>query len=235
VAPTRIGTRPILNASFTLSMENGAWRGQAVTDLRKGWSRLQPCRAPGPFGNAAMPIVPPSADAFFRFEPANDEAANDRGRSPRDLVSVIDRPPLAEPLRQLVYVSQSRSSWNEAELDRLLTRARIRNGARGITGMLLYVEGSFVQSLEGPAAVVAALIDRIRADKRHWHVRCLVDRIVATRDFPDWSLGFRHCRRGELAAIGPTGLANDDEIARALGGCDGAAIELLRGFCARQR
>jgi hypothetical protein len=182
-----------------------------------------------------MPVVPPSADAFFRFEPANDEAANDRGRSPCDSVSILDRPPLAEPLRQLVYVSQSRASWREVELDRLLTRARIRNGARGITGMLLYVEGSFVQSLEGPAGVVAALIDRIRADKRHWHVRCLVDRIVATRDFADWSLGFRRCRPSELAAMGSTRLANDDDIARALGGCDGTVIELLRGFCARQR
>jgi len=182
-----------------------------------------------------MPIVPPSADAFFRFEPANDEAANDRGHSPGDSVSVPDQPPLAEPLRQLIYVSQSRANWGEAELDRLLTRARIRNGARGITGMLLYVEGSFIQSLEGPAAAVAPLIDRIRADKRHWHVRCLVDREVATRDFADWSLGFRRCRPGELAAVGLTRLANDDEIARALAGRDAAAIELLRGFCARQR
>jgi hypothetical protein len=182
-----------------------------------------------------MPIVPPSADAFFRFEAANDEAANDRGRSLGDSVSVLGQPSLAEPLRQLVYVSRSRPSWSEAELDRLLTRARIRNGARGITSILLYVGGSFVQSLEGPAAIVTPLIDRIRADQRHWHLRCLVDREVAMRDFADWSLGFRRCRPGELAAAGVAHLASDDEIVKALAGRDGAAIDLLRGFCARLR
>jgi hypothetical protein len=182
-----------------------------------------------------MPIVPPSADAFFRFAAANDEAANDLRRLPGHRVPRIDR--ISEPalLRQLVYVSGTRPNWTEAELDRLLTRSRIRNGARGITGMLLYVDGSFVQSLEGPAAVTGPLIDRIRADKRHWHVRCLVDREIAVRDFADWSLGFRRCRAGELGVAGLALRAGDDDIARALAGREGTAIDMLRGFCARQR
>jgi hypothetical protein len=182
-----------------------------------------------------MPVVPPSTDAFFRFEAANDEAANDPGYFHAGLVPAIDQASAAEPLHQFVYVSSSRSNWREAELDRLLTRARIHNGARGITGMLLYVSGNFIQALEGPAAVIAPLMDRIRADKRHWHVQQIADRKIALRDFSDWSMGFRRCRPGDLAAAGAVDLAHDNGIAKALMGRDGLAIDLMRRFCAQNR
>jgi hypothetical protein len=182
-----------------------------------------------------MPIVPPSTDAFFQFEAANDEAANDLTRAHAGSVPIIEQACAAEPLHQLVYVSSSRSNWREAELDRLLTRARIHNGARGITGMLLYVSGNFIQALEGPAAVIAPLMDRIRADKRHWHVQQITDRKIALRDFSDWSMGFRRCRPGDLAVAGAVDLAHDDGIAKALAGRDGLAVGLMRKFCAQNR
>jgi FAD-dependent sensor of blue light len=183
----------------------------------------------------AMPIVPPSTDAFFRFEAANDEAANDLRRSYAGAAPGIDLAFEAQPLHQLIYVSSSRANWSAAELDRLLARARVHNGARGITGMLLYVSGSFIQALEGPAAVIAPLMERVRADKRHWHVQRVVDRKVTMRDFTDWSMGFRHCRPADLAAAGALDLVHEDGIAKALVGRDGLAIGLMRRFCAQSR
>jgi hypothetical protein len=180
-----------------------------------------------------MPIVPPSIDSFFRFEPANDEAANDTGTGSIASITPIEAVAETQPLHQLVYVSSSRANWREAELDRLLTRVRIHNGARGITGMLLHVGGNFIQALEGPETVIAPLMDRIRADKRHWHVQRIVDRRVAMRDFADWSMGFRRCRPADLAAAGAVDLARDDAIAKALVGRDGLAVGLLRRFCAQ--
>jgi hypothetical protein len=182
-----------------------------------------------------MPIVPPSIDSFFRFEPANDEAANDLGLG--SLVPIAPAQAAAEtqPLHQLVYVSSSRANWSETELDRLLTRARIHNGARGITGMLLHVGGNFIQALEGPEAMIASLMDRLRADKRHWHVQRIVDRRVGARDFADWSMGFRRCRPADLVAAGAVDVVRDDAIAKALVGRDGLAVGLLRRFCAQSR
>ena len=182
-----------------------------------------------------MPIVPPSTDAFFRFEAANDEAANDLGRAYTGMVPVVEPAAEAASLHQLVYVSSSRANWSEAELDRLLTRARIHNGTRSITGMLLYVGGSFIQAVEGPALVVAPLMDRIRADKRHWHVQRVVDRRVSMRDFADWSMGFRRCRPTDLVTAGAVDLAHPDGIAKALMGRDGLAVGLMRRFCAQSR
>ncbi|HWA45030.1 MAG TPA: BLUF domain-containing protein [Hypericibacter adhaerens] len=178
-----------------------------------------------------MPIVPPTVDSFFRFEAANDEAANDL-LSPPAGRRIGGAPAIElEPLHQIVYVSSSRANWSEAELGRLVTRARIHNGAHGVSGMLLYVGGNFVQALEGPPSIIAPLIHRIRADRRHWHVQRIVDRKVQARDFADWSLGFRHCRPAELAAAGAVDIRRDETIAKALVGRDGLAIGLLRRFC----
>ena len=132
-------------------------------------------------------------------------------------------------------MSASRAIWSDAELERLLTRARVHNGARGITGMLLYVGGNFIQALEGPETVIAPLMDRVRADKRHWHVQRIVDRRVGMRDFADWSMGFRRCRPADLVAAGAVDLARDEAIAKALVGRDGLAVGLLRRFCAQNR
>ncbi|MEM7363377.1 MAG: BLUF domain-containing protein, partial [Pseudomonadota bacterium] len=40
----------------------------------------------------------------------------------------------------------------------------------GVTGMLLYHEGSFLQALEGDRAVVEALYERIEEDPRLHHL-----------------------------------------------------------------
>ncbi len=182
-----------------------------------------------------MPIMPPSIDSFFKFDPANDEAANDLGLGSQAPIAPAEAAAETQPLYQFVYVSSSRANWSEAELDRLLTRARIHNGARGITGMLLYVGGNFIQALEGPEAAISSLMDRIRADKRHWHVQRIVDRRVGTRDFADWSMGFRRCLPADLAAVGAIDVARDDAIAKALVGREGLAVGLLSRFCAQNR
>jgi hypothetical protein len=53
------------------------------------------------------------------------------------------------------------------ELTALLTGARINNETLGISGMLVYHDGSFLQILEGECDVVGALFDHIAKDDRH--------------------------------------------------------------------
>lgn len=180
-----------------------------------------------------MPIMPPSAEAFFKFAAANDEAANDLWRAEPGAPSV-ERAAAENTLQQLVYLSSSRLNWTASELDRLLARARIHNGTRGITGMLLYAGGNFLQALEGPAALITPLMDRIRADKRHWHVRPVVLQQVARRDFPDWSMGFRRCEPEDWKADA-AGFSQDGGFAERMMGRQGFALDLLRRFSAMVR
>jgi hypothetical protein len=91
---------------------------------------------------------------------------------------------------QLVYTSAATRRFDEAALATLLERARARNHALGITGMLLHHQGTFLQVLEGPEAAVEALYAKIGADPRHKNAMVLQRRTIEERDFGDWEMGF---------------------------------------------
>jgi hypothetical protein len=93
-------------------------------------------------------------------------------------------------LLTVLYTSRARAEFDATQLEPLLAQSREANGARAITGMLLYRDGRFVQVLEGPAGEVEALLDRIRADARHSDVRVLLDERIERRQFADWSMGY---------------------------------------------
>ena len=94
-------------------------------------------------------------------------------------------------LIRLVYLSSATAVPGEAELAELVARARTHNAAHGLTGMLLYAEGNFLQVLEGDEREVDELFSRIRRDPRHQHIVCLERATVARREFADWDMGFR--------------------------------------------
>ena len=77
------------------------------------------------------------------------------------------------------------------EVRSILRASRANNVSKGITGLLLYRDGSFAQFLEGPAHVVDELYDRIERDSRHHGVIRVVRRSVEKRDFRQWSMAFR--------------------------------------------
>lgn len=92
----------------------------------------------------------------------------------------------------LVYVSAACVAMEDAALKNLLETSRRNNPALGITGMLLYLDGLFMQVLEGEAAKVDALFARIQQDPRHAEVAVVLRESLAERNFPDWSMGFRN-------------------------------------------
>ena len=67
------------------------------------------------------------------------------------------------PVEQLVaavYVSSATRHLSEDENIGILRSAREHNEKSGVTGMLLYRDGNFMQVLEGPAGVVDSLFFR---------------------------------------------------------------------------
>jgi hypothetical protein len=93
-------------------------------------------------------------------------------------------------LHRIVYVSAAQALIPPADLARLLDGSRRRNAQVGITGLMLYHDGSFFQVLEGPADSVAALFETIRKDARHRQVITLWSGAASARVFPDWRMGF---------------------------------------------
>ena len=136
------------------------------------------------------------------------------------------------PVLQVVYVSSARRPMADADLVELLDQARGNNDARGITGMLLYSDDTFMQAIEGPPEAVDALYDRILSDPRHVRVLCLRRERVAKRGFPDWNMGFRSLDSHALMAVpGFTDFLTDDSpIYERLVRSDDAVHRLLTAF-----
>ena len=76
---------------------------------------------------------------------------------------------------QLVYASAETTPFSDEDLMALLEQSRAANEARGVTGMLLYHEGSFIQALEGDPETVRALYEKITHDGRHHNERLLYE------------------------------------------------------------
>jgi len=91
----------------------------------------------------------------------------------------------------LVYVSVAAESVAKDELLDILSKSRTANAEAGITGMLLYKDGNFMQALEGEEDAVRALYARIRRDPRHLGIVTVVEGQREERCFGDWSMGFQ--------------------------------------------
>jgi len=93
-------------------------------------------------------------------------------------------------LFQIVYTSTVAESFSRAELKDLLQSSVQRNTQAGITGLLLYRDGAFMQALEGEEPAVIALFARISRDPRHHHVIPLLHERIERRNFPSSAMAF---------------------------------------------
>ena len=105
---------------------------------------------------------------------------------------------MGNDLKQLIYCSDARKAMDPVALRSILERARIRNAELGITGMLLYSNGRFIQVLEGESGPIDALYDKIALDPRHDHVRTVMSLSVKARDFPQWSMAYRVVSQADI-------------------------------------
>jgi hypothetical protein len=100
-----------------------------------------------------------------------------------------------------IYASTATAGFQEASIPQLLEGARIKNSARGITGMLLFIEGSFFQVLEGEADTVDMIYATIATDSRHARVTQIIREPIAQRSFDEWSMGFASVGRAEASQL----------------------------------
>ncbi len=92
---------------------------------------------------------------------------------------------------ELIYVSSAIKKLSEEELNSLLVQSRQWNIAHSITGILLYIDGDFLQVLEGKKENINDLFEKIRRDKRHQGIIVVFEGNKVKRDFPDWAMNFR--------------------------------------------
>lgn len=91
----------------------------------------------------------------------------------------------------IVYISSVTDLLSEEELTCIMQRSQLKNRVLGITGIMLYFNGSVIEVLEGPENKVKALYETIRKDPRHVQATQLYANSIAHRSFPDWYMGYK--------------------------------------------
>jgi len=140
-------------------------------------------------------------------------------------------------LVRLMYASRAADSVGHEDLTSIVKKAQTHNHDIGVTGVLCFSGGVFLQALEGGRSAVNALYNRIAQDKRHRDVVLLNYDEIAERRFAGWSMGSVSLARmnpavllkySETAVLDPYAVSGkaslalfDDLVATAAIGCQG--------------
>ncbi len=90
-------------------------------------------------------------------------------------------------LIRLIYVSRAKSAL-PLELKDILAAARKNNPILGISGAMCFIDGVYLQYLEGEAAAVDGLYQKIENDSRHTGSKVLDRQPIGAREFPKWDM-----------------------------------------------
>ncbi|KQP04391.1 BLUF domain-containing protein [Pseudorhodoferax sp. Leaf265] len=91
-------------------------------------------------------------------------------------------------LVRLLYASRAVDT-SPGAIEAILTQAREHNPSCGITGILCYGGGIFLQAIEGGRMAVSELFGHIQKDSRHKDVALLHFEEISERRFGGWTMG----------------------------------------------
>ncbi len=91
-------------------------------------------------------------------------------------------------LVRLLYASRTVDSGTES-INGILAASRQFNPIHGITGILCYGGGIFLQAIEGGRQAVSDLYGHIQKDPRHKDVVLLNSEEITERRFGGWTMG----------------------------------------------
>lgn len=92
-------------------------------------------------------------------------------------------------LTRLIYASKHDGVDDDCVAD-ILQKSGVNNVRHGITGVLIFGEGFFLQMLEGKREKVAQTFTQIMKDERHYAIRLIGAGDANQRLFDDWSMQF---------------------------------------------
>lgn len=93
-------------------------------------------------------------------------------------------------LHQIIYSSKATQAMESTRLEQILDDARAGNEARNVTGALIYVDGVFLQVLEGERKALDELLAGIRNDSRHESMKVFHEAEIEQRTFSEWRMAY---------------------------------------------
>ncbi len=111
-------------------------------------------------------------------------------------------------MHRVIYVSRAAENMNFASLSQIATTAQRYNERDNLSGVLLWVEGMFLQLIEGPKENLHNTLVRIQNDSRHSGLLRLSYRPTYEVICTDWTMG---CYSAKASAL-PFGLAHAESL-----------------------
>ena len=102
---------------------------------------------------------------------------------------------------QVTYISTPTRPMSSDDLMDILNTSRSNNLKVGISGMLLFTGEMFIQILEGEENVVDRLIEIIKKDPRHRDFRVIERKKVMSREYVDWTMGFKRITKDDISDV----------------------------------
>jgi hypothetical protein len=107
-------------------------------------------------------------------------------------------------LHRLVYISRQTpevASDLDFEIGRIVSKSIANNRIDNLTGMLLAVQGCFLQALEGQEEAVRRAYIRITADPRHVELKLISAGSAESRLFGEWNMCARSLSSCDRAIV----------------------------------
>ena len=136
---------------------------------------------------------------FNHTETLPHDLCSSGSKAPRE---ALNRNGETDVLLQILYTSDATEQFRASSLADILRVSRKNNQMSNITGVLLHVDGHFLQVLEGPEDHVRQRYETISRANRHRNCCVVHQQALDKRTFPNWSMGSR-----DVNALSTSGLA----------------------------
>lgn len=104
-------------------------------------------------------------------------------------------------LKFVSYISSQSRIMSKKSIEDFLFEVREKNKQLAITGILLLIQGKFVQYIEGPAEEIDRVYESINQDKRHTDLILLDSGELNERQFEDWAMAYKEVENKQIKAI----------------------------------
>lgn len=132
-----------------------------------------------------------------------------------------------DQLWAVAYTSLASRPLSATELDGLLQDAQAFNREVGVSGVLCYDDGLFIQYFEGPYAAIARAYARIRASTMHRELVELSSSAISERQFEHWHMAFCQTPETLLQVLANAGWEDNIPVTRSEGEPSKAVGEIL--------
>ena len=101
-------------------------------------------------------------------------------------------------LKFVSYMSAQAQTLRDKDIEDLLFNAREKNRRLAITGVLLLIQGKFIQYIEGYEEDIDSVYDSIKVDTRHNDLLLLDSGYIDRRQYKNWSMAYRKVQNSEI-------------------------------------